>query len=229
MSAGYLTQMLDFLTSAYAREDIRNARHSLSPETYIGKLFGTLAWGMELIHDSGDRMVLWDNLDNAQGAVLDRYGANFGVERGGSNDAFFRLLIKIKMIALLSGGDIDTIVSAAANLFNVELPEVELREVFPAKVWLYIDEDILDAERLEAAPLIAELVKRIAAAGIGTRIFLRVRHKFTHRLYLGVAAVDEMDLKANVRTSMNRTGRASLRVGDTVWEDIQITGKIRRN
>ena len=209
MSAGYLTQMLDFLTSAYAREDIRNARHSLSPETYIGKLFGTLAWGMELIHDSGDRMVLWDNLDNAQGAVLDRYGANFGVERGGSNDAFFRLLIKIKMIALLSGGDIDTIVSAAANLFNVELPEVELREVFPAKVWLYIDEDILDAERLEAAPLIAELVKRIAAAGIGTRIFLRVRHKFTHRLYLGVAAVDEMDLKANVRTSMNRTGRAS--------------------
>ena len=229
MSAGYLTQMLDFLTSAYAREDIRNARHSLSPETYIGKLFGTLAWGMELIHDSGDRMVLWDNLDNAQGAVLDRYGANFGVERGGSNDAFFRLLIKIKMIALLSGGDIDTIVSAAANLFNVELPEVELREVFPAKVWLYIDEDILDAERLEAAPLIAELVKRIAAAGIGTRIFLRVRHKFTHRLYLGVAAVDEMDLKANVRTSMNRTGRASLRVGATVWEDIQITGNIRRN
>ena len=77
--------------------------------------FGTLAWGMELIHDSGDRMVLWDNLDNAQGAVLDRYGANFGVERGGSNDAFFRLLIKIKMIALLSGGDIDTIVSAAAG------------------------------------------------------------------------------------------------------------------
>ena len=229
MSAGYLTQMLDFLTSAYSREDIRNARHSLSHETYIGKLFGTLAWGLELIHDSGDRMVLWDNLDNAQGAVLDRYGANFGVERGGSNDAFFRLLIKIKMIALLSGGDIDTIVSSAANLFNVELPEVELREVFPAKVWLYIDEDILDAERLEAAPLIAELVKRIAAAGIGTRIFLRVRHKATHRLYLGIAAVDETDLKANVRTSMNRAGKTSIRVGATVWEDIHITGKIRRN
>lgn len=228
MSAGYLTQMLDFLTSAYAREDIRNARHSLTPETYIGKLFGTLSWGLELIHDSGDRMVLWDNLDNAQGAVLDRYGANFGVERGGSNDAFFRLLIKIKMIALLSGGDINTIVSSAANLFNVELPEVELREVFPAKVWLYIDEDILDAERLEAAPLIAELVKRIAAAGIGTRIFLRVRHKATHRQYLGIAAVDEMDLTANVRTSMNRAGKASLWMGATVWEETHITGKIRR-
>lgn len=229
MSAGHLTQMLDFLTSAYTREDVRNSRHSLPLETNIGKLFGTLAWGLELIHDSGDRMVLWDNLDNARGAVLDRYGANFGVERGGSNDTFFRLLIKIKMIALLSGGDVDTIVSAAANLFDVDPPEVELQEVFPAKVWLYIDEDILDAERLEAAPLIAELVKRIAAAGVGTRIFLRVRHKFTHRLYLGAAAMDEMDLKANIRTSMNRAGAAPIWVGMTVWEDINITGTIRRN
>ena len=119
MSAGYLSQMLDFLTSAYAREDIRNTRHSLPLETNIGRLFGTLAWGLEMIHESGERMVLWDNLDNARGAVLDRYGANFGVERGGTNDAFYRLLIKIKMIALLSGGDIDTIIKSAANLFNV--------------------------------------------------------------------------------------------------------------
>lgn len=229
MSAGHLTQMLDFLTSAYAREDVRNSRHSLPLETNIGKLFGTLAWGLELIHDSGDRMVLWDNLDNARGAVLDRYGANFGVERGGTNDTFFRLLIKIKMIALLSGGDVDTIVSATANLFDVDLPEVELREVFPAKVWLYIDEDILDAERMEAAPLIAELVKRIAAAGVGTRIFLRVRHKFRHRQYLGCGGMDEEELRANIRTNMNRAGAVPLLVGTTVWEEINITGNIRRN
>ena len=220
--------MLDFLTSAYAREDIRNTRHSLPLETNIGRLFGTLAWGLEMIHESGERMVLWDNLDNARGAVLDRYGANFGVERGGTNDAFYRLLIKIKMIALLSGGDIDTIIKSAANLFNVEPSEVELRELFPAKIWLYIDEDILDAERLEAAPLIADLVKRIASAGVGTRIFLRVRHRATHRVYLGIGAVEETDLKARIRTNMNRAGRASLRVGMTVWEDINITGKIRR-
>ena len=105
---------------------------------------------------------------------------------------------------------------------------MELRELLPAKIWLYIDEDILDAERLEAAPLIADLVKRIASAGVGTRIFLRVRHRATHRVYLGIGAVEETDLKARIRTNMNRAGRASLRVGMTVWEDINITGKIRR-
>lgn len=110
MSYGYLSQMLEYLTGAYNRRDIRNDKHSLPMETNIGKLFGTFAWGLELIHEHSDRMLLWDDIDNAQGAVLDRYGANFGVSRGGANDAFYRLLIKVKMISMLSGGDIDTII-----------------------------------------------------------------------------------------------------------------------
>ena len=60
-------------------------------------------------------------------------GANFGVARGGADDTFYRLLIKIKMIALLSGGDIDTIISAAASLFNVDVSEIEVRELFPGE------------------------------------------------------------------------------------------------
>lgn len=228
MSAGFLTQMLEYLTSGYNREDIRNSKHSLPLKTNIGKLFGTLSWGLELIHDSAERMVLWDNLDNARGAVLDRYGANFGVERNGATDAFYRLLIKIKMIALLSGGDIDTIIKAAANLFDVELSEIEVQEVFPAKIWLYVDEDILDAERLEASPLIAQLMKRIAAAGVGTRIFLKVRHHAKQKTYLGIGAVEMTETEARIRTNLNRSGKSSLRVGMTVWEETHITGKIRR-
>ena len=48
MSYGYLSQMLDQLTSAYAREDIRNDRKGLPLETNIGRLFETLAWGLEI-------------------------------------------------------------------------------------------------------------------------------------------------------------------------------------
>ena len=228
MSAGYLTQMLEYLTSGYNREDIRNSKHSLPLKTNIGKLFGTLSWGLELIHDSAERMVLWDNLDNARGAVLDRYGANFGVERNGATDAFYRLLIKVKMIALLSGGDIDTIIKAAANLFDVELSDIEIREVFPAKIWLYVDEDILSAERLEASPLIAELMKRIAAAGVGTRIFMKVRPHARQKTYLGIGAVEMTETEARIRTNLNRSGKSSLRIGMTVWEETHITGKIRR-
>lgn len=100
------------------------------------------------------------------------------------------------MIALLSGGDIDTIISAAASLFNVDVSEIEVRELFPAKIWIYVDEAVLDYERLEAAPLIAELMKRIAAAGVGTRVFLRTYHTARSRSYYAVPALIYNEIEA---------------------------------
>ena len=131
----YLTGLMPGRTSATADTAPHGDEHR--------RLFGTLAWGLEIIHENADRLKLWDDIDNARGSVLDRYGANFGVARGGADDTFYRLLIKIKMIALLSGGDIDTIISAAASLFNVDVSEIEVRELFPAKIWIYVDEAVL--------------------------------------------------------------------------------------
>lgn len=227
MSYGYLSQMLEYLTGAYARADIRNSRHSLPMETNIGRLFGTLAWGLEIIHENADRLKLWDDIDNARGSVLDRYGANFGVARGGADDTFYRLLIKIKMIALLSGGDIDTIISAAASLFNVDVSEIEVQELFPAKIWIYVDEAVLDYERLEAAPLIAELMKRIAAAGVGTRVFLRTYGGARSRSYYAVPALIYNEIEAKPRTTPFRTASVRSYVGLAVWEDVSITASMK--
>ena len=83
MSYGYLSQMLEYLTGAYARSDIRNSRHSLPMETNIGRLFGTCL-GLEIIHENADRLKLWDDIDNARGSVLDATGpisASLAVER----------------------------------------------------------------------------------------------------------------------------------------------------
>lgn len=228
MSYGYVSQMLDFLTGAYNREDIRNAKHSLPMETNIGRLFETFAWGLEIVHEHAERMLLWDDIDNAQGAVLDRYGANFGVSRGGADDAFYRLLIKVKMISLLSGGDIDTIIKAASTLFNIQPADVEVQEVFPAKIWIYIDESILDAERLSTADLIADLMKRIVAAGVGTRIFLRTYHSGRAQTYLAVAALEQTDYTARIRQETTRRTTSRLYIANTTFEDITITGEIRR-
>jgi len=136
MGKGYLRIMLDMLTSGYAREDLRNVTHSLPMETNIGRLFSTFSFGLDIIHEQADRILLWDDIDNARGAGLDRYGLNFGVQRNGATDAFYRLLIKVKMISLLSGGDIDTVIDATASLFNIDPAFVDLKEVFPAKVWV---------------------------------------------------------------------------------------------
>ena len=115
---GYLEKMLDILTDPYTHRDLQNVRKNRKLETNIGKLFSLLADGFEVIHKNAELVRLWDDLENAEGAVLDRYGANFGVQRGAASDALYRILIRVKMLAQLSGGDGDTVIRAAGELLG---------------------------------------------------------------------------------------------------------------
>ena len=182
MSMGILKTMLDALTSAYTLKDVRNAKHNLPMETNIGRLFSTFAFGLEIIKEQGDKIKLWDDLDVAEGAVLDRYAENFGVKRNGTSDEFLRLLIKVKMLSLLSGGDIDTVIRAASSLFDVEIEAIELQEIFPAKIWVYVDEALLDETRLQTADIIALMMKRIVATGVGIEIVFRTYRSYKDTL-----------------------------------------------
>lgn len=162
----YLSEMLNALTSAYTRKDNDNSKLKRPAETNIGKLFSVLAWGLDTAQEQAETIKLWDNIDLACGAVLDRYGANFGVKRFGADDTFYRLLIKVKMLSQLSGGDIETVANAAATLLGVPADKITLREAFPAKVRLDVKEADLTQETLEIIVDIASMIKRILAAGI---------------------------------------------------------------
>lgn len=188
MSHRYLHKMLDMLTGAYNRTDVQNANLGLPPETNIGKLFETFAWSLELVHYQSDKVLLWDNIDYATGAVLDRYGANFGVSRNGASDDFYRLLIKVKMISLLSGGDIDTVINAAASLLSVNVSDILLEEVFPAKIFLYLDSSKLDSASLANIDLVLKMVKRIVAAGVGIKFILVKNRNYQNTLYINTGA-----------------------------------------
>jgi hypothetical protein len=200
LNENFLLRMLEMLTGGYNREDVQNVRHGREPQTNIGKLLSIPAWGFQLVHEHADKVKLWDNLDNAQGNALDRYGANFGIARESLDDNYLRLLIKVKMIAQLSGGDIDTLIIAAAELLGVLPDEVKLDEVFPAKVWIYVDEVLLDEYHMEIIHLIARVMKRIVAAGVGMRLFLRVTHRFNQTLYLNAGVSTYVRLDVNTAT-----------------------------
>ena len=174
----YLSEMLYALTSAYSRKDYNNRQKKSPLETNIGKLFAILAWGLDSVQEQTELVKLWDDIDNARGDVLDRYGANFGVKRISPDDRYYRLAIKVKVMAQLSGGDIDTVIWAASSLFEVEPSEVLLEEVYPAKIALYVDQDILSQERLEMIFQLADAIKRIMAAGVGLRVYLRTYRTF---------------------------------------------------
>lgn len=170
--------MLYALTSAYSRKDYDNQEQGRPMETNIGKLFSIFAWGLDIVQKNAEMVKQWDDLEQARGAVLDRYGANWGVRRFSENDALYRLAIRVKILSQLSGGDTDTVIRAAADLLGIENRDVEFEDVFPAKIALYVDWLLLTQERQELIEPIAWAIKRIIAAGVGMRLYVRTYHTF---------------------------------------------------
>ena len=190
----YLTEMLYALTSAYTRKDYDNHKRGLAIETNIGKLFSIFAWGLDSVQEQAELIKLWDDLDYAKGSVLDRYGANFGVERFGATDAFYLLTIKVKLLSQLSGGDINTVLNAAAELFEIPVEKIMLDEVFPAKISLDVNEADLTAETIANVVDIVEMIKRILAAGVGIIPTLRSYRSFEKTTPITTALFDRSHL-----------------------------------
>lgn len=212
----FATDMLDMLTSAYNRTDIARLRVGEAPQTNIGKLMYLSGWGFDIIKEQAEKVKLWNDLDYKQGADLDHYGRDFGVLRGNAADEVYRIMIKVKTLSLLASGNLDTVIQAAASLFGVDAQDVKADEIFPAKIYLYINEDRLDEEHKNVADIIAGLMDRIKAAGVGIRIFYRTYHEAEARLYLGVLAHQFVRMAAEPTDSDTRiesTGGVLIGIG----------------
>ena len=177
--------MLKMLTSSYNRSDIKRLERGEQAQTNIGRLLSLAGWGFGIINKNAEKVMAWDNIDYAEGKVLDRYGENYGVVRGMAPDGIYRVMIKVKVMAMLSAGNLDTIIDAAAILFEVKNARVEVWEIFPAKIFLFIEEEDLDEIHKELSETIAFLMLRIKAAGVGMRIFRRVYYHALETVYVG--------------------------------------------
>lgn len=96
---GFLADTIKRLTSKYQKSTTSN----------IGKLFSILSLQIDEVQRTLEKIEQYRDVDQAIGASLDRIGRNVGQARGNSTDIDYRKLIKTKIKANLSAGDIETI------------------------------------------------------------------------------------------------------------------------
>lgn len=112
------------------------------------------------------------NIDNAIGETLDRMGANVGQFRQGEDDDLYRQLIKIRIIANMSIGDIPNInlvMSTLVKEIYLGLQEVWSNGIYdnePAAIILGLTKDF--------SKFPYEVVQAIKAAGV--RIVCEIRY-----------------------------------------------------
>lgn len=91
--------MLERLTSNYKKE----------PTSNIAKLLTVVADELEQIKSTLQKIEKYRAIDNATGVTLDNIGKNVLQARGSADDVVYRKLLKTKIKANLSGGEIETL------------------------------------------------------------------------------------------------------------------------
>jgi hypothetical protein len=102
-------------------------------------------------------------LDNTTGVQLDGVGEIIGEARQGRGDDTYRTAILVRIAINSSGGTPEILIFIADRLANAS--RVQLREIYPANVEIYIE-----AESLPAA--IRQLLQSATPAGVGNVILL---------------------------------------------------------
>lgn len=113
----FLTEFLGKLPDMFQKTPVSN----------LAKLFSIPLEQLEKLKTAFTRMEEWRDIDNAQGAVLDRIGQEILQEyRGGMTDAQYRLKLKTRIIInYLSNGDIESIIQLLNIFLNNNLVSVQ--------------------------------------------------------------------------------------------------------
>jgi hypothetical protein len=100
-------------------------------------------------------------LQNAVGAVLDRWGVVLGERRAGRDDVTYRSALFFKVLENVASGSPNDILEITANLFQAE--STQIFEYFPASFSL----NIVNAANFPDPTFAADLIRSAKPAGVG--------------------------------------------------------------
>lgn len=106
----FLQSMLKRLTDNYAQKEDSN----------IGKILKIIADEMNEIETAFLEIQNSRDIDQTEGATLDRVGTNVQQLRGAVSDDIYRVLIKAKIKRNISDGGIETMIDIISFILNID-------------------------------------------------------------------------------------------------------------
>jgi hypothetical protein len=153
----FFEDMLSRLTDRYRKD----------PESNIGKIIKIITDEFDLIKETFERIEEWEDIEKAEGAVLDDIGKDIGQPRGAATDEIYRILLRSKMARNLSDGTIDTIIRVLSIALNTDPKEIRIQELC---------EDPVNPEPA-AIKLIQIPLRRLNEVGMSEKQFVQIVKK----------------------------------------------------
>jgi hypothetical protein len=153
----FFEDMLSRLTDRYRKD----------PDSNIGKIIKIITDEFDLIKETFERIEEWEDIEKAEGAVLDDIGKDIGQPRGAATDEIYRILLRSKMARNLSDGTIDTIIRVLSIALNTDPKEIRIQELC---------EDPVNPEPA-AIKLIQIPLRRLNEVGMSEKQFVQIVKK----------------------------------------------------
>lgn len=115
-------------------------------------------------------------IDTATGRQLDLIGEDVGQPRITSDDEYYRLLIKSRIQANISPGDLNSLERFISVLLDVPLPDVTITETDPATI--YISVPIGTFTGALTVDRFMVIMHRVKPAGVGFLLFVEGTFQF---------------------------------------------------
>lgn len=160
--------MLRRLTDAYAKD----------PDSNVGRLLAIAATEIDQLRVTIERVGEWHDIDNAEGATLDRIGYDIQQWRGQATDPVYRILIRSKIARNLSDGSINVMIRVLAVTLNTDEAEITVRPLWadvdpePAAVFVSVPAQLLNAVGLSLAQF-GRICNKIVAAGVRAHVLFQ--------------------------------------------------------
>lgn len=166
MPNNFFKKMLSRLTDNYNKDENSN----------VAKVIKLIADELEELTESTKRVRDWRDIDQAEGATLDRLGYNVQQFRGLAGDDIYRVLIKSRIARNRSDGSINTIIRVLSLALDSDPSEIRIVETYddpfePEPAGISVIE-VPIAKLLEigmTGEQFGRMVAKTAAAGVGVK------------------------------------------------------------
>lgn len=157
------------------------------PDSVMAFVWSLLANDMENAQSTVDKVDKSRSIDEAAGGWLDKLGADWGVNRNGFDDDFYRFLIKTRQLARQTDGTYNSLIRLIADSLGAKYSEINVEPVKDESQAIQVTNipaEYIDSQRKEAMVLSRIRGSVVAGVRVASVQFQKVART---KLYYGMA------------------------------------------
>ncbi|WP_125575935.1 hypothetical protein [Levilactobacillus angrenensis] len=173
-------------------------------DSVMAFVWSLLANDMENAQSTVDKVDKSRSIDEAAGGWLDKLGADWGVNRNGFDDDFYRFLIKTRQLARQTDGTYNSLIRLIADSLGAKYSEINVEPVKDESQAIQVTNvpaEYIDSQRKES--MVLDRIRSSVVAGVQVAT-VQFRTTVKSNLYMTSYTMVHQNIRSTMNVSQDR-------------------------